>query len=122
MPKKKKNKKKKYTIIDMSGMIDHIIKEVCEYFNTEEDIEEVLAYCSLDEIETIIQDNSVEKDENGRSVITIESYNQIIDDVINRIQSVVLARLASEGHLECAWDDELNDMVFWLPDEDKNDT
>lgn len=120
MSKKKKNQK--YTISDMNGMIDHILQEVAEYFNTNEDVEEILSYCSTNEIEVIIKDNSVGEDASGRSIITIESYNQIIDDVISRIESAVLAKLASEGHLECAWDDELNDMVFWLPDEEKGNT
>lgn len=120
MSKKKNNQK--YSIKDINGMITHIIKEVSEYFNTNEDFQEILSYCSTNEIEVIIKDNAVGEDASGRSIITIESYNQIIDDVISRIQSAVLARLASEGHLECGWDDELNDMVFWLPDENNKDT
>jgi hypothetical protein len=33
---------------------------------------------------------------------------------------VGLARLAAQGFVECAWDDEKEEMIFWLAD--KNQT
>jgi hypothetical protein len=32
-----------------------------------------------------------------------------------------LAKLAAKDLVECAWDDECNDMVFWIKKKETND-
>jgi hypothetical protein len=30
--------------------------------------------------------------------------------------NIALAKLASSGEIECAWDSDINDMIFWVTD------
>lgn len=73
----------------------------------------------LDEFITIKQacdmiiDYSVGKDEEGRPLLDDESHSRLFEAVKTRIFNCGLSKLAARGELECAWDEESRNMVFW---------
>jgi hypothetical protein len=42
-----------------------------------------------------------------------KSYEKLFDAMRTRIYNSGLSKLSASGHLECAWDEEKNEMVFW---------
>jgi len=106
-----------YSITDLDGYAIHIRDSVAKSFKQDysENLDE---YISLDQIKHIVAGYSLGYDENSNYLINEEVFNDIFDDVREVFFGVGLAKLASKGLLECAWDDNLNEMVFWLNDND----
>lgn len=73
----------------------------------------------LDEFVTIRQtadmivEHSMGQDEDGHYLINEESHSMLFESVRTRLYNCGLSKLAAGGMLECAWDDETNEMVFW---------
>jgi hypothetical protein len=42
-----------------------------------------------------------------------ENYSIIFETVQARLYNSSLSNVASRGELECAWDEELQRMIFW---------
>lgn len=76
-------------------------------------IDQVLEYTSIDQIINIIHQHA---DVTNTNVLVVDDhkYDQIIKDTWLSIYSTILAKLVSVGLVDCAWDNEINDMIFWL--------
>lgn len=107
-----------YSIVDLNGYAKTIRDGAAKSF-TETYTENLDEFISLDQIIGLIEENSVGKDEEDNYLITQENFNDIFEEVRNRLYTVGLSRLAAKGLIECAWDDEANEMVFWLSDAGK---
>lgn len=105
-----------YKVKDLEEYCKSIAKRTSEEFDVE-NWKEILDYISLEQIEQIARDFSLGESDDGFLIINEEKYLLAIEEVLTRVQSLIIAKLASEGFLECAWDDEINDMVFWLSEE-----
>jgi hypothetical protein len=46
-------------------------------------------------------------------------YVELIEEIANQIHQSALSKLASQDIIQCAWDDEKEQMVFWV-DNDKD--
>ena len=53
---------------------------------------------------------------NGTIILDEVGYNNIFDAVRIRIYNSGLSKLAANGYIECAWDDESDTMIFWSKD------
>mgnify|MGYP003336411561 FL=1 len=73
-------------------------------------------FITINQVCQLIADNAIGFDEEDNYLIDEESYNNTFDQIRNWLFNVGLARLAASGKIECAWDDESNDMVFWVAD------
>lgn len=51
-----------------------------------------------------------------RQIISEESYMEFVEALNSRLVSNLIAKLASQGLLETAFDEEANDFVFWVKD------
>ena len=49
----------------------------------------------------------------GERAISEDVFLQIAKTVGESLVGAALCELASEGSVECAWDDKINEMVFW---------
>ena len=47
-------------------------------------------------------------------MINSEVFNDTFDDVREWFYEAGLSKLAAKGVIECAWDDDSNQMVFWV--------
>lgn len=111
------NEEEMLSVVDMEGCIEHLAGSIAKEYSSETKAEDVFYFCSPQQIESIINESCLGYDENDNPIINSSVYAEVCDKIFQTVQNASLAKLASEGHLECAWDDDLNDMVFWLPDE-----
>lgn len=70
-------------------------------------------YMNMNEVISIIQENSMGKDEDGNLLITEDAFNQTFDTIRTWIEGYALAKLAAKDKIECAWDADSNEMIFW---------
>lgn len=75
-----------------------------------EDLDEFL---TIPQAVGMIKDYSIGTDEEGRYLLNEEAHSLLFEAARTRIYNCGLAKLAAKGMLECAWDDETNEMVFW---------
>lgn len=104
-----------YSIMDLAGYASSIREGAAKSY-TETYTENLDEFISIQQIIGLIKNHNVGKDEDGNYLITEDNFNDIFEEVRNILYSVGLARLAAKGLIECAWDDETNDMIFWLSD------
>lgn len=104
-----------YTILDEDGFIEAVAVSVASCFDSE-NTKEVYDYVNKDQMLNFVRERCLGYDE-GNMVISAKVYEDSVNDIAQAMQGKMLAKLAAEGFLESAWDDELNDMVFWLADE-----
>lgn len=95
-----------------SAAADHI----CEDSSSTEDLNN---YISIDQIINIIEDESLGLDDENRYLLNEETNEKIFDTIAIWIHNIGMSKLAGQDLLECAWDDELNDMVFWSNQNDE---
>tara|TARA_B000000557_G_C20515094_1_gene333866 strand:+ start:234 stop:590 length:357 start_codon:yes stop_codon:yes gene_type:complete len=69
---------------------------------------------TLSQIESLISEHSIGRDEENQEIIDTEIFNNIFDETRNLIYQSAMSQLAAKGLVECAWDDEKNKMVFWV--------
>lgn len=106
-----------YTVLDEDGFFEALATSVANCFDSE-NIQEVLAYVSKDQILNCVREKCFGFDE-GNMVINAKVYEDSVNDLAQMMQGKMLAKLAAEGYLESAWDDNVNDMIFWLADQDE---
>lgn len=103
-----------YSINDLNKYAESIRKNAALSFAQYHD-ENLDDFISIGQVENLIRDHSIGTDDDGCLIIDEDSYNQTFDDVRTFLYNVGLAKLAAAGKVECAWDNEINEMVFWLP-------
>ncbi len=73
--------------------------------------EELDNFISIGQMINLINNYAIVYDDD--LVLDEEGYENIFDETSSWIVNMGLAKLAGENKIECAWDDESNDMVFW---------
>ena len=109
----------KYVIDDINGFAYHIRDNVAKSF-TETYTENLDEFISIQQIINLVASKSKRKDKEGKFIINENIFNDIFDDIRIWLYEVGLARLAGKNLLECAWDSDANEMIFWIAD--KNQT
>jgi hypothetical protein len=76
---------------------------------------------SLVIVKNIAKQEINKKTKKIRYIIDDKIFSEIIEAINSRLIGNILASLASKGLIESAYDDKLNDFVFWYKeDENKN--
>jgi hypothetical protein len=70
-------------------------------------------YISIKQMINLVKSECVGFDDNGRPLLNEDANEQIYNSTVAWINNVGLAKLAAQDLVECAWDSELNEMVFW---------
>lgn len=104
-----------YSIIDMDGYAVAIREGAAKSFAEEytENLDDII---TINQVVKLVEEHSLGQDEDGNHIINEEVFDFLFEEVRVWIYEVGLAKLASQGYLDCAWDDESNEMVFWLAD------
>ena len=95
-----------------SAAADHI----CENNQNEDDLD---SYISINQILNIIEEENLGYDDENRPLINQQITEDIFETIMTWIHNVGISKLAGQNLIECAWDDELNDMVFWSNQNDE---
>ena len=109
-----------YAITNLEGyaaqMRDAAAKSLSENHNDNLD-----DYISINQIVNLVKNECVGFDDEDRPLLDEDTNEKIFENTAVWIHNVGLAKLAAQDLVECAWDDELNEMVFWHKETPKND-
>ena len=104
--------KEVYAIMNMDKYASYMREKAALSFTSkyEEDLED---FVSIKQVHSMIADYSSGTDEKGRVLLDEEGRGMLLEALTTRLYNMGLAKLAAKGILECAWDNEVNQMVFW---------
>lgn len=107
-----KNNDQVYAITDIEGYASQMRKAAADSIcaSTEENLD---SYISLNEMIGLINTECLGFDNENRPLLNEDRNEKIYESTVAWINGVTLAKLAAKGYVECAWDDESNEMIFW---------
>jgi len=76
-------------------------------------------FITVRQVINLINNHNLGRDADNNLIINEEIFNDIFDEIRDWLYSAALAKLASKGLVDCAWDDQSNSMIFWLADKNK---
>lgn len=103
-----------YSIVDLNGFASQMRKAAADSFS-ETHTENLDEFISHQQVINLIRSQSLGLDENDDYIIDEDIFDNIFNDIRDWLYGVGIARLAAKGEIECAWDNNSNQMVFWLP-------
>jgi hypothetical protein len=107
-----------YSIIDLEGYAKAMRDGAASSF--EKDYTENLDdFITIEQIINLIKKNNLGLDEDGNYIINSDIFDEMFGEIRDWLYGVGLSKLAAKGFVDCAWDDEANEMVFWLANKDK---
>ena len=102
-----------YAITDLDGYISQMRDAAAKSLSdsTEDNLDE---FISVGQMTNMIRKECLGFDEEDRPLLDEEANERIFENTAIWIHNVGLAKLAAQDLVECAWDDECNDMIFWV--------
>ena len=101
-----------YSITNLTGYASEVrdmaAKSLCDTYT-----ENLDDYISLNQIINLVKSNCLGFDDHDRPMLDETANENIFENTAIWIHNVGLAKLAAQDLLECAWDDESNEMIFW---------
>lgn len=70
---------------------------------------------SLSQTEKLVK-RYIEPGYNDEFIISEANYHILCDEMKKWIYNSSLSQVASSGIIDCAWDNESNEMIFWHPE------
>ena len=110
-----------YAVTDLQGYISQMRNVAAESVSENSDNDNLDSYISLDQMIGIVKSQSLGTDEENRYLLNEKANEKIFEETAVWIHNVGLAKLAAKDLIECAWDDELNEMVFWSKESKQNE-
>lgn len=101
-----------YSIINLEKYAEYMRKRAARSIS-EDESENLDGFITVKQACLMIEEHSIGKDEEGKFLLDDKSHELLFEAIRTRIYNCGLSKLASEGLLECAWDSEKGDMVFW---------
>lgn len=104
-----------FSVTDLEGFADCLRKGAAESIS-ENYTENLDDFITIDQIKNMIHQNNMGYDDEGLPIITENIFDNLFERIREDIYQVGLAKLAANGKIECAWDSDTNQMVFWTPE------
>ena len=105
-----------YSIMDMERYATSLRANAAMTYAKSDITTRLDEYITIPQVCTLIDNNIVGHDDEDRPLIDENGYNTIFEEIRIWLYNASLARLAANDEVQCAWDDELNEMVFWIPE------
>lgn len=101
-----------YAIIDLDGYATQMRAAAAKSISdsNEDNLDD---YISLNQMIGLLNERCKGFDEENRPLLDEASNELVFEDAAIWIHEVGLAKLAAQDLVECAWDDESNEMIFW---------
>ena len=101
-----------YSITNLEGYATDLRIAAAEYVceNFDDNLDE---YIQVGQVINLVHKYANGYDDENRPMISEINNEDIYGEVVTWIHNVGLAKLAARDMVECAWDDELNEMIFW---------
>ncbi len=110
-----------YAITNVEGYAAEMRQAAANSLSSDAD-DNLDEYISITQMINLVKSECVGFDDNDRPLLNEDANEKIYNSTITWIHNVGLARLAAQNLVECAWDDESNEMVFWANQETSSKT
>jgi hypothetical protein len=70
-------------------------------------------YISISQMINLVRSECVGFDNDERPLLNEDANEKIYESAVTWIHNVGLAKLAAKDLVQCAWDEKINDMIFW---------
>ena len=107
-----------YSIMDMERYATSLRANAAMTYAKSDITTRLDEYITIPQVCTLIDNNIVGHDDEDRPLIDENGYNAIFEEIRVWLYNASLAHLAANDEVQCAWDDDLNEMVFWIPEEE----
>lgn len=108
-----------YSVTDIDGFVDTIRHGAASSI-TENFADDLNEFMTLGQVKKLVISKSLGLDEYGYHTITEDIFDELFEEIRSTIYQSGLAKLAANGMIECAWDDQSNEMVFWIKDSEQH--
>lgn len=108
-----------YAITDLDGYISQMRDAAAKSLSDSEE-DNLDEFISIGQMTNMIRNECLGFDDEDRPLLDEESNERIFENTAIWIHNVALAKLAAKDLVECAWDNESNDMIFWVKEKPKN--
>lgn len=105
-----------YSIMDMERYATSLRANAAMTYAKSDITTRLDEYITIPQVCTLIDNNIVGHDDEDRPLIDENGYNAIFEEIRVWLYNASLAHLAANDEVQCAWDDDLNEMVFWIPE------
>lgn len=107
-----------YAIIDLLGYATQMRNAAANSLadSSNDNLDE---FISIDQLINMVRNECLGFDNEDRPLLDEQTNEKIFEDTSIWIHNVGLAKLAAQDLVECAWDNESNDMVFWAKEKSK---
>ena len=110
-----------YAITDLTGYVTQMRDAAASVISDNSSEDNLDNYISIDQMIGLVKSNCLGYDDNQYPLLNEDRNQKIFDEATIWIHNIGIAKLAAQDLVECAWDDELNEMVFWQKETPKND-
>jgi hypothetical protein len=110
-----------YAITNVMGYATQMREAAANSISENSSYDNLDDYISLNQMVGLVESHCLGFDDHDYPLLDEETNQDIFDEAATWIHNVGLAKLAALDIVECAWDDELNEMVFWHKETPKND-
>lgn len=110
-----------YAITNINGYVSQMREAAAANISENSGEDDLNEYISIEQMIGLVKNNCIGYDDKDHPLLNEETNQKIFEEATTWIHNVGLARLAALDILECAWDDELNEMVFWHKEHQTND-
>lgn len=110
-----------YAITDVEGYATQM-REAAAHSICENHTDDIDSYISLSQMINLVKSQCLGFDDEKRPLLDEDTNEKIFEDAAIWIHNVGLAKLAAQDLVECAWDDNVNDMIFWAKEKSTNET
>lgn len=114
-------KKEVYAIVDLNGYVSQMREAAAASISDNGSNDDLDSYISLNQMIGLVKKNCLGFDDHDYPLLNEDANMEIFEQTTTWIHNVGLAKLAAKDLVECAWDDKLNEMVFWSKEIPKND-
>jgi len=110
-----------YAINNLDGYVIQMREAAAKNISENSSEDNLDDYISINQMVGLVKNNCLGYDDNNYPLLNEDANQKIFDEITIWIHNIGLAKLAAQDLIECAWDDELNEMVFWQKEIPKND-
>jgi hypothetical protein len=110
-----------YAITDVNGYVSQMREVAATSISENSSSDNLDHYISIGQMIGLVKTHCLGYDDENRPLLNESANETIFEETATIIHNVGLAKLAAKNVIECAWDDTLNEMVFWHKEAPKND-
>lgn len=101
-----------FSITNLTEFADSVRTGAAKYIS-EDYTENLDDFITIKQVENIVIQHSLGLDDDDLYIINENVFEHIFDYVSSMIYQSGLSKLAAQNLIECAWDNDTNQMIFW---------